>query len=64
MWNGCLYNRHITKEELEMAMKEHGVRDEGSIKAILTEVDTDNVSWSNTSKHEPIRPVLFLKPCK
>lgn len=37
-----------------MAMKEHGVRDEGSIKAILTEVDTDNVSWSNTSnmKHQ------------
>jgi calcium-dependent protein kinase len=35
-------NRHITKEELEMAMKEHGVGDEVSIKQIITEVDTDN----------------------
>jgi len=33
---------HITKEELEMAMKEHGVGDEVSIKQIITEVDTDN----------------------
>ncbi|XP_010422291.1 PREDICTED: calcium-dependent protein kinase 31-like [Camelina sativa] len=33
---------HITKEELEMAMKEYGVKDEGSIKEIINEVDIDN----------------------
>jgi len=48
-------NRHITKEELEMAMKEHGVGDEVSIKQIITEVDTDNVSWSNPI-HQTLDP--------
>ncbi|XAR53791.1 Non-specific serine/threonine protein kinase [Bertholletia excelsa] len=32
----------ITKEELEMAMKEHGMGDDGAIKEIISEVDTDN----------------------
>jgi len=29
-----------------MAMKEDGAGDEGSIKQIIADADTDNVSWS------------------
>ncbi|XP_015883702.3 calcium-dependent protein kinase 2 [Ziziphus jujuba] len=32
----------ITKDELETAMKEHGIGDESSIRDIISEVDTDN----------------------
>lgn len=32
----------ITMDELEMAMKEYGMGDEGTIKEIISEVDTDN----------------------
>ena len=39
-----LYNRHITRDELESAMKEYGMGDEASIKEVISEVDTDNVS--------------------
>ncbi|KAG6392334.1 hypothetical protein SASPL_146551 [Salvia splendens] len=35
---------YITRDELETAMKEYGMGDEGSIKEIISEVDTDNVS--------------------
>lgn len=35
---------HITRDELETAMKEYGIGDEASIKEIIAEVDTDNVS--------------------
>ncbi|CAA7054317.1 unnamed protein product [Microthlaspi erraticum] len=35
-------NGHITREELEIALKEYGVEDEGSIKQIISEVDTNN----------------------
>ncbi|KAF8409562.1 hypothetical protein HHK36_005640 [Tetracentron sinense] len=34
----------ITRDELESAMKEYGMGDEASIKEIISEVDTDNVS--------------------
>lgn len=34
----------ITVDELESAMKDYGMGDEATIKEILTEVDTDNVS--------------------
>jgi calcium-dependent protein kinase len=33
---------HITKEELEIAMKEHGMGDEACAKEIISEVDKDN----------------------
>ncbi|KAA8523676.1 hypothetical protein F0562_010099 [Nyssa sinensis] len=33
---------HITRDELETAMKEYGMGDEGTIKDIISEVDTDN----------------------
>ncbi|XVF40746.1 hypothetical protein PTKIN_Ptkin01aG0140000 [Pterospermum kingtungense] len=33
---------YITKDELETAMKEYGMGDEGSIKEVIFEVDTDN----------------------
>jgi len=36
--------RFITRDELENAMKEYGMGDEATIKEIITEVDTDNVS--------------------
>lgn len=34
----------ITRDELETAMKEYGMGDEATIKDIISEVDTDNVS--------------------
>lgn len=40
----CLCDRHITKEELEIAMKEHGMGDEACAKEIISEVDKDNAS--------------------
>ncbi|KAH6768813.1 calcium-dependent protein kinase 21 [Perilla frutescens var. frutescens] len=33
---------YITRDELETAMKEYGIGDEGSIREIISEVDTDN----------------------
>ncbi|KAL0730629.1 hypothetical protein Bca4012_026722 [Brassica carinata] len=33
---------HITRDELESAMKEYGMGDEASIKEVISEVDTDN----------------------
>ncbi|XP_057764885.1 calcium-dependent protein kinase 2-like [Salvia miltiorrhiza] len=33
---------YITRDELETAMKEYGMGDEGTIKEIISEVDTDN----------------------
>ncbi|KAB5560414.1 hypothetical protein DKX38_005371 [Salix brachista] len=35
---------YITRDELELAMKEYGMGDESSIKEIIAEVDADNVS--------------------
>lgn len=39
-----VHYRYITRDELESAMKEYGMGDEASIKEIISEVDTDNVS--------------------
>lgn len=36
--------RYITRDELQLAMEEHGIGDANSIKEIISEVDTDNVS--------------------
>lgn len=36
--------RYITRDELETAMKEYGMGDNDTIKEIISEVDTDNVS--------------------
>lgn len=40
----CVYYRFITRDELESAMKEYGMGDEATIREIISEVDTDNVS--------------------
>jgi Ca2+-binding EF-hand superfamily protein len=40
------YYRFITRDELEKAMKEYGMGDEATIREIISEVDTDNVSQS------------------
>jgi len=43
--NGLIFMyRYITRDELETAMTEHGMGDEATIKEIISEVDTDNVS--------------------
>lgn len=42
--------RFITRDELETAMKQYGMGDEDTIREIISEVDTDNVSF----------PPLFL----
>lgn len=39
------HGRFITRDELEIAMKEHGMGDEATIREIISEVDTDNVSY-------------------
>ncbi|RRT53531.1 hypothetical protein B296_00034368 [Ensete ventricosum] len=39
-----LIYRFITRDELESAMQEHGMGDIATIKEIISEVDTDNVS--------------------
>lgn len=36
--------RFITRDELETAMQEYGIGDASTIKEIIAEVDTDNVS--------------------
>lgn len=36
--------RFITRDELETAMKDYGMGDEATIREIISEVDTDNVS--------------------
>lgn len=40
------HHRYITRDELETAMKENGMGDEATIREIISEVDTDNVSPS------------------
>uniref|UniRef100_A0A803NZM4 non-specific serine/threonine protein kinase n=1 Tax=Cannabis sativa TaxID=3483 RepID=A0A803NZM4_CANSA len=40
----------ITRDELENAMKEHGIGDEANIKEIISEVDTDNDGRINYSE--------------
>lgn len=37
--------RFITRDELETAMKQYGMGDEDTIREIISEVDTDNVSF-------------------
>lgn len=37
-------NRFITRDELETGMQEHGMGDPATIKEIIAEVDSDNVS--------------------
>lgn len=39
-----IFYSFITIDELESAMKEYGMGDEATIKEIIAEVDTDNVS--------------------
>lgn len=41
----CVLARFITRDELESAMKEYGMGDEESIREVISEVDTDNVSY-------------------
>lgn len=41
----CYNCRFITRDELEAAMQEHGIGDPTCIREIISEVDTDNVSF-------------------
>lgn len=50
----CLYDSYITREELEVAIKEHGMGDEANIKEIISEVDKNNVKS---------RSINFPFPC-
>jgi hypothetical protein len=38
-----VFNRYITTDELEAALKEYGMGDDATIKEILSDVDADNV---------------------
>lgn len=46
----CCYLRFITRDELESAMKEYGIGDPSSIKEIISDVDTDNVSFGFSTR--------------
>jgi calcium-dependent protein kinase len=37
-----VFNRYITTDELEAALKEYGMGDDATIKEILSDVDADN----------------------
>lgn len=39
-------HRYITTDELEAALKEYGMGDDATIKEVLSDVDSDNVSWN------------------
>jgi len=39
----CVH-RYITIDELESALKEYGMGDDATIKEVLSDVDSDNVS--------------------
>lgn len=52
-------DRYITRDELEAAMKEHGMGDENTIKEIISEVDADNVSYLQLSNFLSIFFVVF-----
>lgn len=45
--------RFITRDELQAALKEHGIADAEAIKEIIAEVDIDNVSYSLVSIQKP-----------
>lgn len=45
-----LIYRFITRDELETAMKEYGMGDDATIREIISEVDTDNVSLFSMGK--------------
>ena len=40
----CNQYRYITIDELEVALKEYRMGDDATIKEVLSDVDTDNVS--------------------
>lgn len=51
----------ITRDELETAMKEYGMGDDATIKDIISEVDTDNVSCFSWNRHfEPRTKCRYL----
>jgi len=52
----CLYDRHITKEEVEIAMKEHGMGDEANAKDLISEFDKNNV---NGPLYIPLVSLIF-----
>lgn len=43
-----MYDRYITKDELEIAMKEHGMGDEACAKEIISEIDKNYVRSHST----------------
>lgn len=57
--------RFITRDELESAMKEYVMGDDDTIKEIISEVDTDNVSQPLTLQMQLnfLHYHYYLHPC-
>jgi ribosomal protein L12E/L44/L45/RPP1/RPP2 len=53
-------DRHITREELETALTKHGIVDEAKIKEIVSEVYTDNVSYSYINQENLLRVINVI----
>lgn len=53
-------DRYITRDELEAAMKEHGMGDDNTIKEIISEVDADNVSYLQVVKNLRFSLLFFV----
>lgn len=54
----------ITRDELETAMKEHGISDASTIKEIISEVDTDNDGRINYEEFSAMMRSGFQQPAK
>jgi len=53
-------DRHITREELETALAKHGIGDEAKIKEIVSEVYTDNVSYTYINQENLLRVINVI----
>jgi len=53
-------DKHITREELETAMTKHGIGDEVKIKELISEVYTDNVSYSYINQESLLRVINVI----
>lgn len=49
------FNRYITIDELEAALKEYGMGDDATIKEILSDVDADNVKPKKKRGSSPLK---------
>lgn len=57
---------YITIDELEAALKEYGMGDDATIKEVLSDVDSDNVSYKHSLLFYPLllpRKLDFIHDC-